>query len=183
MYLLNNPNEQPTTISLTSLDIQTSGKTVICDNTNVTIKTNGSIRLESCYVEDSNQKYNYDNKRLEKISNSTTAYKAYSVGDTFTLNGDSYHIIADSGVSQDYVVALKDTPLTVEEVETYGAGHVNVYTKMNGKALDVSYYDSNVGYNINSGYGGISYYSAEDCGNGNYENCKSDYDESEVNML
>ncbi len=43
-------------------------------------------------------------------------YAAYSVGDSFTLNGDSYHIIADSGVSQDYVVALKDTPLTTSEV-------------------------------------------------------------------
>ena len=107
VYLLNNPNEQPTTISLTSLDIQTSGQTVKCDNTNVIINTNGSIRLENCYVEDSNQKYNYDNKKLEKISNSTTTYKVYSVGDTFTLSGDSYHIIADSSESQDYVVALK----------------------------------------------------------------------------
>ena len=145
VYLLNNPNEQPTTISLTSLDIQTSGKTVICDNTNVTIKTNGSIRLESCYVEDSNQKYNYDNKRLEKISNSTTAYKAYSVGDTFTLNGDSYHIIADSGASQDYVVALKDTPLTISEINSAGGTVTHAYSDTNSIG-NISYHDSSSVY-------------------------------------
>ncbi len=107
VYLLNNPNEQPTTISLTSLDIQTSGQTVKCDD-NVIINTNGSIRLENCYVGDSNQKYNYDNKKLEKISSDTssTTYKAYSVGDEIRVANNSYYVIADSGINQDYVVAI-----------------------------------------------------------------------------
>ena len=148
VYLLNNPNEQPTTISLTSLDIQTSGQTVKCDG-NVIINTNGSIRLENCYVEDSNPKYNYDNKKLEKISNSTTTYKVYSVGDTFTLSGDSYHIIADSSESQDYVVALKDTPLTVSEI-----------TAPDGVTVNDNLGDGSVGgvpYHASSGEYSISY--------------------------
>ena len=41
---------------------------------------------------------------------------SHHIGDTFTLNGDSYHIIANSPVEDDYVVALKDTLLTVSEI-------------------------------------------------------------------
>ena len=118
VYLLNNPNEQSTTISLTSLDIQTSGQTVTCDNANVIINSNGSIRLESCYVEGTEQKYNYENKRLEKISNSnqTISYTAYNVGDEIIVANEYYYVIADSSTTDDHVVALKQTALTYDEV-------------------------------------------------------------------
>ena len=166
-----------------NLNINTSGKTVTCDNTNVIINTNGSIRLESCYVEGTEQKYNYENRKLTKVStndNSTspsTTYNAYSVGDTFTLNGDSYHIIENSGTSQDYVVALKDIPLTVSEVETYGVGHINGHVK-SGPYIAGRAYDTN-------GYGNLLYYSNKDtCGyNGTewvFTDCKTSYDDSEV---
>ena len=102
-------------------DIEYIGQTVICDT--LKVNENGTIELKGCQVVDSqdNSKelsnfYNYINKKLIKA----IPYKVYNIGDTFTLNGDSYHIIADSGSNQDYVVALKDTPLTVEEVTTAG---------------------------------------------------------------
>ena len=64
------------------------------------------------------------NKACHVKSDGTTPYvkpyDTYSVGDTFTLGTDSYHVIADSGINQDYVVALKDTPLTVAEVTAAG---------------------------------------------------------------
>ena len=50
------------------------------------------------------------NQKADSCSQAT--YDSYSVGDTFTLNGDGYHIIDDSGTSQDYVVALKDTAIS-----------------------------------------------------------------------
>ena len=63
------------------------------------------------YSQDSNAKVNSDG---------TTPYvKQYAVGDTFTLNGDGYHIIS-ANASDDYVVALKDTPLTVAEITAAG---------------------------------------------------------------
>ena len=173
VYLLNNPNEQPTTIPISSLGINTSGKTVTCDNTNVIINTNGSIRLESCYVEGTDQKYNYDNKKLEKISSNTqTTYKAYSVGDVITVANEQYYVIANSETSSDYVTALKATPLTTSEVTTYGAGHINVNNRYNGAVYD------------NNGRGGMAYYTSETCGyvNGSWVNdgCTTAYASSEV---
>ena len=50
----------------------------------------------------------------------TSTYDAYSIGDTFTFNGDSYHIIEDSSTSDDYVVALKDTALS-NTASSYGS--------------------------------------------------------------
>ena len=44
----------------------------------------------------------------------------YSVGDTVTFKGDSYHVLDDSGSDQDYITLLKDEPLTVTEIEALG---------------------------------------------------------------
>ena len=71
---------------------------------------------------------------------------------------------------------LKAEPLTVDEVNTYGAGHVNRYTS------------SSVGTaNNQNGYGGMTYYSSETCGYPNGSSgssvttgCTTDYAQSEV---
>lgn len=47
--------------------------------------------------------------------------KSYSVGDHIKVNNEYYYVIADSPKNQDYVVALKETPLTVAEVNNYGS--------------------------------------------------------------
>ena len=44
----------------------------------------------------------------------------YHIGDEIKVNNIDFYVIADSPASQDYVVALKAEPLTVEEVNTYG---------------------------------------------------------------
>ena len=85
----------------------------------------------------------------------------------------NFYVIENSDENSDSVTMLKAEPLTVDEVNTYGAGHVNRYT------------DSSVGtaYNQN-GFGGMVYYSSETC---EYVNssfvetgCTTDYAQSEV---
>ena len=107
--------------------------------------------------------------------------KVYHQGDKITLNNEDYWIIADSGAGQDYVVALKDKPLTVEEVNTYGGvgtenNHVNRYTEVS----------QGTAYNSN-GYGAVAYYSSETCGyvDGNVVTtaCTSNYDDSDIKYI
>ena len=88
----------------------------------------------------------------------------------------NFYVIENSDENSDSVTMLKAEPLTVDEVNTYGAGHVNRYTS------------SSVGtaYN-NNGYGGMTYYSSETCGYPNGSSgssvttgCTTDYAQSEV---
>ncbi len=73
---------------------------------------------------------------LIKDNGEVANYRVYHQGDKITVNNEDYWIIARSGIGQDYVVALKDEPLTVEEVNLYGssisvsAGNQNGYGKM-----------------------------------------------------
>ena len=128
------------------------------------------LGISLTYVQSGNAKVNDDG---------TTPYVApasYAVGDRIQVAGDTtgdyYRVIAPSGSDQDYVVALKENPLSVSEVNTYGAGHVNRYTyDLVGTA-----YDSN-------GYGGMAYYSSETCGSSGSEGCTTSYASSEIKYV
>ena len=52
----------------------------------------------------------------------STPYDPYShhIGDTITVAGEQYRVIAASGSSQDYVTALKVNPLTRKEITAAG---------------------------------------------------------------
>ena len=138
-------------------------------NTNVSISSLG-ITLQ--YSQKGSAKVNVDG-----TTPYVQTYAAYSVGDTISTHGDSYHVIVDSPTIQDYVVALKDVPLTKQEIDDnhYGQGYINRYT-----------YDY-VGqvYN-NNGYGGMAYYSSPTCGyatpGGSYSSsgCTTNYDSSDI---
>ena len=97
------------------------------------------LGISLTYTQDGNAKVN---------PNGTTPYvKTYAVGDTFTLGTDSYHIISVPA-GQDYVVALKDTPLTVAEIED--AGVTNVY--------DIKRWDEQTKQYVSTGFGGMTYH-------------------------
>ena len=71
---------------------------------------------------------------------------------------------------------LKKVPLTTEEVNLYGSGHINNYSNGSvGKA-----------YNI-SGYGGMTYYNREDCGfvNGSFisTGCTNNWEDSDIKYV
>ena len=86
-----------------------------------------------------------------------------------------FYVIVPSDTKQDYVTLLKDEPLTVEEVNTYGEGHINRYT----------FYHPNQTEDKN-GYAGKAYYSSETCGYKSSTNsfiisgCSTSYDTSDI---
>ena len=53
----------PCNIRLKSLNIHTSGEEVKCDDI-VNIKAHRKISLTNCYAGGTDEKYNYDNKKL-----------------------------------------------------------------------------------------------------------------------
>ena len=102
--------------------------------------------------------------------------RAYSIGDKVTFAGSDWYVIEDSPDTKDYVVLLKNYPLTVDEVYNYGQGHINRFTEAKiGEVTDTS------------GYGGIVYHSSETCGyiNGkwNVPNCKISYDIADIKYV
>ena len=166
-YLLDT-GKFPTEVS--QLTIEYSGDEVVCETTQ--INTDSSVYLAGCKVKGRDvTNYTYG-------SDKSPSYKAYNIGDEVTYNNVDYYVIKDSGTKESTVTLLKAEPLTVDEVNLYGTGHVNRYT------------DSSVGtaYNYNEkGYGGMAYYTSESCRFVNNEliesECKNDYSSSEVKYV
>ena len=107
--------------------------------------------------------------------------KSYKVGDKVTYNEVDYYVIEDSDEKNDTVKLLKTEPLTVAEVNQYGAGHVNMYVTDDTSS---SYYQQ---ANDSNGYGGLAYYSSLACGlNGSEwvsDGCTTDYEQSEIKYV
>ena len=101
------------------------------------------------------------------ICNKVYAYKEYKIGDKVTYNDIDFYVIKDSNSDSDYVTLLKAEPLTVDEVNMYGEGHVNML-----ESDDDYYYQS--AYNVN-GYGGMTYHDQDSVGKSNYENSAVKY--------
>ena len=110
------------------------------------MNSDSSIYLAGCTVGGrSVENYTYGKE-------GTITYDEYEVGYEVTYNNINYYVIKDSSTSEESVTLLKAEPLSVAEVNEYGAGHVNRYT------------DSSVGTAYdNNGYGGMQYYSNSTC--------------------
>ena len=164
-YLLDT-GKFPTEVS--QLTIEYSGNKVECETTQ--INTDSSVYLAGCTVAGrSTGDYKYG-------SDKSPTYTAYTIGNQVTYNNINYYVIKDSGAKESAVTLLKAEPLSVEEVNTYGAGHINRYTSSPvGTAYD------------NNGYGGMAYYSSETCGYVNNAwvetGCTTDYAQSEVKYV
>ena len=151
----------------TTLDINYTGKEVSCD---VTINYDGTIYLENCTVEERTvENYTYGNY---------SPYRLYSIGDEVTYNNVGYYVINDDN---DTITLLKAEPLTTNEVNTYGAGHVNMYICNTWHSCYHSADDNN-------GYGEMAYYSSVNCGYGSDSNntasgCTNVYEQSEIKYV
>ena len=157
-YLLDT-GKFPTEVS--QLTIEYSGDTVSCETTQ--INPDSSVYLAGCTVK---------NRTVEGYvygTDKSPSYKVYNVGDEITYKGMKFYVVSASGAKEASVTALKETPLTVDEVTTYGAGHINRYTSSS----------QGVTYNRN-GYGGMTYYSSDTCKSGTETGCTSDYDDSDI---
>ena len=169
-YLLDT-GKFPTEVS--QLTIEYSGSQVVCETTQ--INTDSSVYLAGCTVGGRNvENYTYG-------SDKSPTYTAYTVGDQVTYNNVNYYVIKDSGAKESTVTLLKAEPLSVAEVNQFGAGHVNMY------ACESSYSTCyQTAYNQDS-YGGMQYYSSSTCGyNGSSwvsDGCKNDYASSEIKYV
>ena len=161
--------------SIDELTIEYSGKEVICGVAK--LNEDSSVYLSECTVGGKEVKdSSADDGFYHYGKTSAVVYQSYNIGDIITYNGMNFYVIENSDENSDSVTMLKAEPLTVDEVNTYGAGHVNRYTS------------SSVGtaYNKN-GYGAMTYYSSETCGYPNGSSgtsvttgCTTDYAQSEV---
>ena len=170
-YLLDT-GKFPTEVS--QLTIEYSGSQVVCSTTQ--INTDSSVYLAGCTVAGrSVDNYTYGEDKTPQAP----TYTAYQVGDEVTYNNINYYVIKDSDTTEEAVTLLKAEPLSVAEVNQFGAGHVNMNIPSS-----VSYYQT--AYDSN-GYGGMAYYTSETCGyvNGNYVNtgCTTDYEQSEIKYV
>ena len=157
--------------SVEQLTIEYSGNKVGCST--IQINTDSSVYLAGCTVAGrSVENYTYG-------SDKSPTYTAYTVGNQVTYNNVNYYVIKDSGAKESAVTLLKAEPLSVAEVNQFGAGHVN----MNVLSSE-SYYQT--AYNQN-GYGGMAYYTSETCGYVNNtwvsDGCKNDYASSEIKYV
>jgi len=160
--------------SVEQLTIEYSGNQVVCSTTK--INSDSSVYLAGCTVAGrSTGDYTYGEEEV-------ITYDAYSVGDEVTYNNVDYRVIKNSSASESTVTLLKATPLTTDEVNTYGGvgtanNHVNMYATTDTTS---DYYQK--AYN-NNGYGGMQYYSSETCGQNGYNGCTTDYAQSEVKYV
>lgn len=103
------------------------------------------------------------------------SYEEYKIGDLVKYNDIGFVVIENSDSNDEYVTLLKGEPLTVDEVNKYGKGHINNYTSSPGVVEEYL------------GYGTIAYYSSSTCGyiNGTWveTGCKSDYNMSDIKYV
>ena len=158
--------------SIDQLTIEYSGSAVECETTQ--LNSDSSVYLTGCTVAGRTVDYAYG-------SDKSPSYDSYSVGDEVAYNGVDYRVIKNSGVKESTVTLLKAEPLSVSDVNTYGAGHVNMY---NCIERDDCYHAA---YNVN-GYGGMAYYTSVNCGFGPGSNqtdsgCTTNYVDSEIKYV
>ena len=170
-YLLDT-GKFPTDVS--QLTIEYSGNQVVCETTQ--INSDSSVYLAGCTVAGrSVENYTYGEDKTPQAP----TYTAYQVGDQVTYNNVNYYVIKDSDTTEESVTLLKAEPLSVAEVNQFGAGHVNMNVPSS-----VSYYQT--AYDSN-GYGGMQYYSSSTCGyNGSswvYSGCTTNYAQSEIKYV
>ena len=159
------------TYDVNDLNIEYSGNKVECDE--ITLNENGSVFITKCKIDG---EYIEDEKTDDGYYQYGDVIFDYAIGDIITYNNIKFYVISNSNPSIDYVTLLKAEPLTVDEVNTYGVGHVNRYTS------------SSVGtaYNYN-GYGSMAYYSSTTCGWVNSSwvetGCTKEYAQSEIKYV
>ena len=165
-YLLDN-GDFPEDVS--ELSIEYTGNKVVCSTVN--LNSDSTVYLSGCSVGGVNvDGYSYRKKEKKSASSS------YKIGDVVIYNNVNYYVLKDSDISEQIVTLLKAEPLSVDEVNQYGGGHLNRYTD----------YSVESAYNLND-YGGMAYYSSETCGYviDNWVNtrCAIDYIESDVKYV
>ena len=159
------------TYDFNDLNIEYNGNKVECDE--ITLNENGSVFITKCKIDG---EYVEDEKTDDGYYQYGGVIFDYKIGDIITYHGITFYVIKNSKKTDSTITLLKAEPLTVDEVNTYGAGHVNRYT----------YSSVGTAYNY-KGYGSMAYYTSTTCGYPTAGNsasvttgCTTDYAQSEV---
>ena len=157
--------------SMNQLTVEYKGDEVVCTTTQ--IKSDSSVYLAGCTVGGREVKdYTYGEEEA------APTYTAYKVGDEVKYNNVDYYVIKNSGVNEEEVQLLKKDPLTVAQVNQYGAGHVNMYVTQDTSS---AYYQKAYDYNNDGTVGGMAYYSSATCNQ--WGGCTTDYSQSEIKYV
>lgn len=95
--------------------------------------------------------FEQDSDALVKDNGEVADYRVYKIGDKITLNNEDYYVIANSGLNEDYVVALKDSPLTVSDINTYKDNLNLTVNNRNGYGA-IYYHETNAAADYNNSY-------------------------------
>ena len=107
------------------------------------------------------------NKTNLKSINSAT----FKSGDLIEYNGIKYYVLNNASKKTPVLKLLKETPLTVEDVNKYGKS-INLYTSdSKGTAKNVS------------GYGGVAYYSRSKCRENASVSCSTNFITSDIYVI
>ena len=162
------------TYDVNELNIDYSENNITCDE--IVLNENGSVFISKCKIDG---EYIEDSKTSDGYYQYGEIIPDYAIGDIVTYSNIKFYVINNSNTAIDYVTLLKAEPLTVDEVNTYGVGHVNMY-------LPPSWDYSQTARNRN-GYGGMAYYSRETCGYPNNDyvatECITEYDQSDIKYV
>lgn len=162
------------TYDVNELNIDYSGNNITCDE--IVLNENGSVFISKCKIDG---EYVEDQKTSDGYYQYGEIIPDYAIGDIVTYSNIKFYVINNSNTSIDHVTLLKAEPLTVDEINIYGTGHVNMYVP-----TDRNYYQK--AYNQN-GYGGMAYYTSETCGYPNNDyvktECITEYDQSDVKYV
>ena len=176
-YLLDN-GRFPTSVD--QLTIEYSGNQVVCSQTQ--LNSDSSVYLAGCTVA-GRSTGDYEYGKYE-----APTYISYTAGTPINYNGVDYYVLNDSAKNESTVTLVKATPLTTNEVNTYG-GVGTENNVVNKYYVNDDDYPNPLGtaedYN---GYGGMTYYESEECyyaGHGQpvKTNCISDYSQSNVKIV
>lgn len=90
----------------------------------------------------------------------------YNIGDKVTYKREDYYVVDNSDSNKDYVMLLKEQPLTYKQIDNYSKLNYDDYYN---ELLDKLY--------------NIQYYSSETCSKYNGAGCKNDYENSKVKKV
>ena len=155
------------------------------DGSKVYVIVNSSHSLEEFYVlnhaavrpvitinkmalqESTNQEKKYSKDNIKNIFDIK-----HAVDSVIYYNDTKFYVISNINTNNEKIITLlKAEPLTVEDVNKFGTGHINNYTE-----------PKNVPKNIN-GYGGVAYYSSAECNENVKTNCFNEYDKSDIKYI
>lgn len=98
--------------------------------------------------------------------------KEYKKGEVVTYNNIKFYVLKDSLVNDDKVTLIKANPLNSEELENSKVSDINKYAKAISE-IDAA----KIFYPL------VAYYSSEECGDMNKNDCTTNYDKSEIKYV